>query len=365
MGNKKILHIIDNLWLGWAQRVIEWIFSGQMENKNIFLFSLRETKNSTKIQHENIFIHDSKNKFSFPILQLRSFILENKIEVLHCHLAKSQILGWILKKIFFPKITLVFHEHGEIFEDGKIYPFFMNLLRYQVNLYIAVSEATKRKILKKTYFWDEKIGILYNFVDENKFRKIDNFDKKQQREMYKLEVDDFVVWFASRLYEGKWYMDFLMSAKYLLEKKQNLKFVIAGEGEWRKNIIDFIETNNLLGKILLIWYTENMTNFYNMIDCFVFPSHRESLWITGIEANACGTPVIASNIEWLNEIMIHGKNSLLFEKQNSQDLSEKIICIFENEDFRKTLIQNGIQEIQKYTLSKYLVDLNKLYENIK
>lgn len=362
MKQNNILHIIDNLWLGWAQRVVSGIFEWKQNDKNIFLFSLRKLDINMNIHHKNIFINNSKNKFSFPILKLIKFIKQNDITILHCHLAKSQIIGWILEMFFFPNIKLVFHEHGEIFEEGKIYPFLMNFFRNGVDLYIAVSFATKKKILKKTSFEEKKIRVLYNFVDENKFRKIQDFDKQKERKKYGLDTHDFVVWFAARLIKRKWWEVFLQSAQELVSKNLNIVFVIAWTGPDEIEMKNSIKNNS---HIQYIWYVDDMVCFYNNLDMFIFSSVWEPMWLTGIEANACETPVIASDIEWLNEIMLHGQNALLFEKQNSKDLSEKILQIYQDENLRKNLIKNGLQEIKKYSLSRYLVDLEALYEKIR
>lgn len=196
----KILHIVDTIWLWWAQTVVKWIFEKQKDNSNIFLYALRKKDINIEINHQNIFSNNSKNKFSFPLFKLRKFIKENNIEILHCHLAKSQIIWWVLKTLFFPNIKLVFHEHGEIFQDWKIYPFLMNIFKNKVDLYFAVSKATKKYILQKTNFQEEKIKLLYNFVDLDKFKKIENFNIEKERKKYWITKNDFVIWFASRIY---------------------------------------------------------------------------------------------------------------------------------------------------------------------
>ena len=57
----KILHIIDTLGLGGAQTVVQGIFNGEKENKDIHLFALREKEVRTEIQHENVTVFQSKN----------------------------------------------------------------------------------------------------------------------------------------------------------------------------------------------------------------------------------------------------------------------------------------------------------------
>jgi hypothetical protein len=60
----------------------------------------------------------------------------------------------------------------------------MNLFRKKVNIYLAVSKATKSKILEKTNYKEEQIKVLYNFVDLEKFKKIENFDLESERKKY-------------------------------------------------------------------------------------------------------------------------------------------------------------------------------------
>lgn len=360
--SKKILHIIDNLGLWWAQTIVKWIFEAQNSNKNLYLFSLRKVNISIKINHENIIKNKTKFKFSFPIFKLKKIIKENKIDIIHCHLAKSQIIWGILKTFFFPKIKLVFHEHWEIFEHWKIYPFFMNLFKNKLDLFLAVSNLTKKKLINKTKINENKIIVIYNFVDLNIFKKLDNLNIKEERSKYNLKKDDFVIWFAARFIKRKWWLEILESAKLLKNKWYDFKFLLAWDWTDKEKIIEFIISNNLQKNIKIIWYIKDMDIFYNMIDVFVFPSHWEPLWLTWLEANACECPLIASNIEWLNEIIINKKNALLFKKQNSFDLTEKIIELFENEKLKKELIKWWIKEVKRHSLKKYLIQLDEIYE---
>lgn len=362
--SKKVLHVIDSMGLWWAQTVVKWIFEKQIQNNDIFLYALRKRDINIDINHNNIFTYDSDNKFSFPIYKLIDFIKEKNIEILHCHLAKSQIIWYVLKLLFFPNIKLVLHEHWEIFENWKIYPFLMNLFRKKVDLYIAVSKATKQKILDKTNYKEEKVEVLYNFVDLDKFKKIENFDIISERKKYLLDKNDFVIGFASRLYEWKWYMDFLESAKILLEKWYNLKFLLAWDWDDKQKIIDYVNKNNLQDSIKIVWYINDMVWFYNIIDCFVFPSHREALPMTILEVNWVWKPIIVSNIPWVNEIMINWKNALLFEKQNVENLTEKIEKIHNDTELKDSLIKNWLEEVKKYSLEKYLIKIWDIYEKL-
>ena len=358
---KKVLHIIDSMWLWWAQTVVKWIFEWQKDNHDIYTYALRKRDINIEIEHRNIFSDTSKNKFNFPILKLKKFIIDNEIEVLHRHLAKSQIMWFLLKKIFFSDIKLILHEHGQILEKWKIYPFLMNIFRQHVDIYIAVSRWTKESILNKTAYKKDKIHILYNYVDLDKFKKIDGFNLSLERKKYWVTEKDYVIGFASRLVEDKWWKEFTSAAKILSKKYPNMKFIIWGDGIDKEKIQDYITKNHLSEKIFLVWYIQDMPDFYNCLDCFVFPSHRESLWLTWLEANACWCPVVASDIPGLNELMIDEDNALLFDVWNSKILQEKILLIIEDASLRDRIIWNGRKKVKEFNLEKYIINLNKIY----
>lgn len=359
---KNILHIIDTLWLGWAQTVVKWIFESQKESDTIFLYALRKTEIETQIDHKNVFFYNSKNKYSlFSLISLFLFIKRNKIDVLHCHLAKATYFWILLKIIFWSKVKVIVHEHGEIFEKGKIYPNILNVLDRYVTLYIAVSEATKRKIVQKINCNSEKIVTLYNFVDTEKFKKQENEIVSQNRKKYWLSDRDFIVWFAGRIVALKWWEVFVDSARLLLSEWINIKFVIAWDGSEKDKLLKQIAS---CSNIHFLWYVDDMVSFYSILDIFVISSYYEAMWITPIEAMSSFIPVIATDIEGLNEVVKDWENWLLFKKWDCSDLKEKIIKMYTDTDIKNSFIQKWLEEVKKYALKKYLVILNDIYERI-
>ncbi len=362
----KTLHIIDNLGLGGAQSVIKGIFDSQINNENIYLFALRQTRIEAKIKHSQYYIYKSSSKYSLtPLKELKRKIDKENIEVLHCHLFRSQLFCYLLKRLFFPEVKLIFHEHGRIFQEQLFYNLFIRHSIKVVDLYIAVSYATARNLKKKTRVPDAKIAVLYNFVDLDCYHKGRiTWNIEEERNKLSIKKDDFVVGFAGRLIERKGWRTFLEAAELTLKSNPYTKFLIAGDGKDKEKLLTLIKDRQLHKNVIYLGYVSNMVWFYSILDCFVMPSHSEAMGITAIEAQAIGVPVIASDVETLNEIISDGENGMLFESKNEKELSEKIGMLLNNEYLKNTLIRHGLRTVKNYSLVEYVNKLDKIYKEL-
>jgi len=358
----KILHIIDNLSLGGAQTLVRGIFDCQQENKDIFLFSLREKNIKIEINHSNVFNFCSTKKYSFlPLKKIKEIIRKEKIDVLHCHLFRSYIFAYLLKIFYFPKIKIIIHEHGQIFEKNIFYKIFLLITNKKIDLFIACSHATRKLLIKFLPKLNKKIEVLHNFVDLDYFNIDNKIDTSLDREKLGLDKDDFVFGFAARIIKRKGWKNLLMAFQGVVKYKPNCKLLIAGDGKDKGRLLKFIEKNNLGNNVYFLGYISDMCWFYSLIDCFIIPSHFEPMGITEMEAQSMGVPVIASNVDGLNEIVSNNENGLLFEVGNVSDLLEKIRFVCEDEVLRNKLIKNGLESVSLYSLSGYLEKLKKIY----
>ncbi len=90
---------------------------------------------------------------------------------------------------------------------------------------------------------------------------------------------------------------------------------------------------------------------YRSFDVFVFPTVRaaESLGLVGLEAMACGVPVIGSNTGGLTGYISHGENGFLFEPGNVKELADRIVmfCNLARSE-RQALSQQAIRTARSY-----------------
>ena len=365
----KILHIIDCLGLGGAQTVVKGIFEHQNKNKNIFLFALREKDVLINIDHPNIMNFNSKRKYSIrPLFKIRDLIKKENITILHCHLFRSQVFGYFLKIIWFKDLKLIFHEHGDIIKNHVIYNLFLRFSMSKVNIILAVSKATKNSLIKNAKIDYDKIRLLYNFVDLNKFNRelLDKINKEQERTGYNFKKEDFIIGCAGRLIKRKGWKDFVEVAKSVISDTRfsNIKFLIGGDGKDRDELINFIKENNLESKINYIGYISNMLYFYAILDCFCMPSYWEGLPMAQLEALSLGIPLVTSNGPGVNEIAKEDQTCLYFKVGDQKKLKENILRLYLDKNLQQRLTINSTALAQNFSLENYVSQLNKIYEKI-
>jgi L-malate glycosyltransferase len=372
MDMVRVLHVIDSTNLGGIQTLLKGIFENHKENKNIFLYSLRKTEINININHKNFIVSKSLVKYSIKdLFILKDIIRSNNISIIHCHQIKSQFFGYLLKLFFFKNITLIFHEHGQVLlEKSKSFSdfffiIFLKKAKKKVNLFIAVSKIIKKTLIKKSKIPENKIKFLYNFVDLDKFNKKNiKWDIRKERQKLGIKNDEFVIGFAARLVQRKGWKDFIKSSSIILKENTKIKFLIAGDGQGKKKLINLIKELKLKKNMYYLGYVSDMVWFYSLLDCFVIPSHWEPMGLTEIEAQALGVPVIASDVPALNEIIADKFNGLLFKAKNEKDLAKKIILLYNNKKLRTQLVKNSLKDVRKYSLEEYIMNLDKIYNGI-
>jgi len=357
-----VMLVIDHLGFGGARVILTNIIKKTSSASGIYLYSLRKSMNEptfTKEEDSRVYIYPSKFRFNLSCLfDLHGVIKKKNITVLHCHLAKSFFIGYLIKRLFSKQIKLVFHEHGKIFKNNWLYNLFLRCVKKRVDLFIAVSKATKNELMKNADINPKKIEVLYNFSDLDP-SNAGKSDKQEEREKLGLRKDYFVIGFAGRLSKVKGCEHLIKSIPYI--NIPNFKVLIAGDGLERKNLERLTENLSITEKTIFLGYVKEILNFYGIIDVLVVPSKFESFGISVIEAQACGIPVIASNVGALNELIKNEENGLLFEFANGKDLAEKIEWMEKDKELRGRLIKNGLCTVKRYSIEEYIRSLEKNY----
>lgn len=112
-------------------------------------------------------------------------------------------------------------------------------------------------------------------------------------------------------------------------------------------------------------HPQEMVTFYHTSDVVVVPSVLEAVSIAGLEAMACGLPVIASNVGGLPEIVLHGKTGFLFKKGDSEEMAQYVCRLLDDKELRNTLGENARKHVEeKFTWESVAKETLNLYKKL-
>jgi glycosyltransferase involved in cell wall biosynthesis len=249
-----------------------------------------------------------------------------------------------------PIFLLIHHVHQEVFRkhlppllafiasiiEGKIMP-----LLYNNKTIVTVSDSSRGEIEKLGFLNTSEIHVVHPGIDNEIFSET----KKSQ---------DPTVIYLGRIKPYK-NIDILIKAfSVVVSFEPKAKLLIAGDGESRVNNMKLVEsldlTNNVkfLGKVT----DEDKVKLLGSSWLSVQPSQIEGWGITVIEANACKTPVIASNVKGLRDSIIDGKTGILVELNNINAFAEAILSVIKDEGLRKSLSHESYLWSQKFSWDK-------------
>jgi len=204
------------------------------------------------------------------------------------------------------------------------------------------------------------IGIHYELFDESR--------KKQG--ITESSRDKKKVLFLGRLAANKG-IDYLVHAIPLVIKEvPDAKFVICGEGEEKSHVEAYIdqvgvrEHIEFKGKVNL----DQMVELYSTSAMFVFPSinRLEAFGIVQLESMACFTPVVASNIPGVNNVMEPGESGLLVEPRDSEALAKAIIKILKDPSLAERMGRRGRKLVEeKYNWNAIGDKIEAIYKAVK
>ena len=216
---------------------------------------------------------------------------------------------------------------------------------------LTVSNFSKNEIIKYTQT-KKNIEVVYNGVDENLIN-----NKKIDKENYILYVGNV-----------KPHKNLVRALKAFKKiDNQNLIFKIVGK---KDNFITkdteveqlAIELGN---RVEFTGYVEDskLVELYKKAKIFLFPTLYEGFGIPPLEAQACGTPVICSNVASLPEV--GGESVLYCDPCDINDIADKITLLLEDKSLQNELIQKGYENLKRFSWEKSAKKIIDIIEGIK
>jgi glycosyltransferase involved in cell wall biosynthesis len=258
---------------------------------------------------------------------------------------------------FFIKKPKIIHLHGIDYNFLKRHHISRFLLKNLANLYISISKQMKKDLVTLG-IPENKIAYLPNSINTNLFTP------QKQKEAN-------LLLFVGRISQSKGLHILIKSLQHL---KETVRLIIIGPPDWDINyyqhILKLIENENRKGKheIMYLGSMEQteLVEWYQKASLFILPSFIEGFPVTILEALSCETPVIATPVGGIPEVIKNNETGILVQQDDPIRLAEAIQYLLENEDVRFRMVHEGRKRvIGQYSLEIASKKLCTIYEQLK
>ncbi len=311
-----------------------------------------------------------KNTFEKILKYIKFFrdtivlIKQNDYDLIYVHYIGHSLLPLLFVQNAIKK-PLILNAHGsDVFTANRIKKYIQKLVTpiiKNANLIVVPSGYFEDVLHHKFQIEKNKIFVSPSGgIDTSWFKPLYNTHKNN---------DEFVIGYVSRIDEGKGWDILLEATKSLLDRGiANFKVLMIGGGAQEEELLHMTEALGLSDHIDFIGKIphKELVYYYNKMNVFTFTTTlNESLGLVGLEAMACGVPVIVSDIGGMKEYVESGVNGELFQTGNIHALSkemEKFILM--DKALLHRYSRYSIDTVQKYDCKLVSQNMRDKLENM-
>lgn len=315
---------------------------------------------------------------------MEAFIVEEGLhyEVVHAHFWMSGYVAMELKKMLGLPYVITFHALGKIrrihqgtadgFPDCRFS--IEETVARNADLVIAECPQDKEDLMILYYVPEEKIKVIPCGFDSGEFYPI---DRRRARVRLGLDPNQPVILQLGRMVPRKGVENVVRSLALINQKREQPARLLIVGGETDDpdpmqtpeiaRLQKLAQEENLLEHISFVGRKQRsqLKYFYNAADIFVSTPWYEPFGITPLEAMACGTPVVGSNVGGIKFSVKHGKTGYLVPPNEPEILSERILEILDSPVLARVFSANAIKHVNNlFTWEKVSVSIAKVYDRI-
>jgi L-malate glycosyltransferase len=291
-------------------------------------------------------------------LKLSRFVRDQRIEIIHAHLARDYPLAALAAGRSEAQLVLTRHV---LFPLSRIH----RVTLRRTSRVIAVSAAVASGLRAQNIFSSDKIVMIHNGIDVERFARKSGTGVPPVSAAGRKRVG-----MVGHLAPIKGQEEFLRAAAIICRARDDVDFIIAGEdksrdGENRASIEKLIRDLGLSGRVQLTGWIDDVADLLAKLDLFVSPARSEPFGLSIVEAMAAGVPVIATASEGACEIIESGESGRLVPIGEVEALAEAISELLGDANERDRLVSKARVVAQsKFSLARMLDRTEQLYREV-
>lgn len=294
--------------------------------------------------------------------QLKELAEKNEYDIVHCHTPIAAMCTRLAcRKIRKTGTTVFYTAHGFHFYKGAplknwlLYYPVEKICSYMTDVLITINQEdyvlAKKKMKAKLVEYVPGVGI-----DIEKIKETPGLKREEIRKKINCKTDELLLLSVGELNRNKNHSVVIKALSKLQNPK--VKYMIAGKGELEYELKCLIETLGLKNQVFLLGFRNDVLEIYKAADVFVFPSYREGLSVSLMEAMANQLLCVVSKVRGNSDLITN--KEYLFAPQDDEQLAsvlKKIVRHFPIHEGKK-----NSRRIQRFSTELVNREMLTLYE---
>ncbi|MCD8327082.1 MAG: glycosyltransferase family 4 protein [Lachnospiraceae bacterium] len=290
--------------------------------------------------------------------ELKKVVEAGHYDIVHTHTpTASACVRLVCRKFRKQGLKVFYTAHGFHFYQGApaknwllFYPVEW-LCAHWTDVLITINkedfERAKRSFRAGKVLYIPGVGI-----DLEKFGK-QSADRTAKRRELGIPEDAVLLLSVGELNENKNHETMIKALKGM-----DIYYCIAGQGDKESNLRKLASELGMENRVKLLGYRKDVRELYQTADAFVFPSYREGLSVSLMEAMASGLPCVASRIRG-NTDLIDEKGGVLFDPHSTDQASQAVRTLLAGN--RRAMGEYNMQKVRRFSTQDVICQLRDVY----
>ena len=299
--------------------------------------------------------------------RLTDLFRRNRYDIVHTHTSKAGFLGRLAAER--AHIPIVVHTpHGNVFQGYFSKPLtrlFVSMERHAAKRTDRIIELTSGGIEEHLA---EGIGRRDQYVSIFSGIDLAPFEtarprRAETRQALGIPPDAFLVGGVGRLEPVKGFAYFVSAAQAIAERIPHARFIVAGQGSLDRELR--AQASGLRDRFAWLGLREDVPDLMAALDVFVLPSINEGMGRVLLEAGAAGTPVVASRVGGVPDVVRDGETGILVPSRDPHAIAEAVCALACDADRRRTMgAAAHAMVVPAFGLDRMVQRVEALYEEL-
>ncbi len=298
----------------------------------------------------------------YQMFRLAIFLRRGGFRIVHTHDVYANLLG--IPAAVIARVPVIISSqrdlsHLDLYRTGR--RVWLRRLQNLSTTVLTNAEAVREAMLAEHRFAPEKVRVIYNGVDTERFSQ---GSRDRNWLAPSSAKENWIVLVGNMHSDVKGHPWLIVAAGAITREFPDTRFILVGDGALRKDFEGQVAALGLERHFLFLGRREDVPRILSCCDIAVLPSKAEGLPNAVLEYLAAGLPTVASRVGGNAEIVQDGKSGLLIPPEDSSALAEALLRLLRYPGVAASLGKNALAHAAEFSFQRMIENTDQLYTEL-